>query len=161
MGRPQFAAAGTNGGGQTIATQSRPEVEAINSDRSTTVAAGTSETVEIYAPTGSNYEVRGSTIQVPAAGGTTGNHTFEVRTAGRVMVLRGRSGYQDEIRFEMGHWRTAPTSALPSDQSTAKQIENSLRATENSPLEITYDNSTDADQTDTRIIRYTVEEVSY
>lgn len=160
-GRPDFSTAGSAGSGQTVAVNTRPEISDINEDQTTSVASGSSETVAVYSPVGSVYNTLSMTLQNTDTSGTSGSHSFDVRTVGRVLVAKGVSTYNTSIKWQYGHWSSADSTAQPSDVAAAKRTEESLRATENSPIEFTYNNNKDVSVSTNRVIRLTVEEVSY
>lgn len=161
-GRPDFSQSGTAGGGQTVAVTNRPEVEGLNSDQTGSVAAGATETVEIYAPTGALYHVRAMTLNVGFDGtATSGTHEFQVRTAGNIRALIGEANFDAKIAFEGGIWTAANTKQQPSTEAGQVATLINVEATENEPVKVLYTNNTDAAQDNDRLIRLTVEEVSY
>jgi len=163
-GRPDFSQPGTDGGGQTVAMQSRPEI--VNIDESTTdsVASGTVERIDIYAPTGSVWNLLGAYMTAPdpsSSGATTGDHTILCETAGQVRFLRGVSEYNERVSFDNGHWKRANKTEEPDSAGGQQTAIQAARADENKPLTIKYLNDTDSSQDGERKRRFTFEEVSY
>lgn len=145
-----------------MATQNRPNILTKTYDQGGSVAAGTSEYVEIYAPSGAVWNVAQLQFQVAADADATGNdHRLVVRTAGDVIALEGVSTYTDKIRFEMGNFQTATERQRPSSDAAQQAQMESMKATEDSPVKIQYKNNMDAAQENTRKIRLLVEEVTY
>lgn len=161
-GRPDFSQAGTAGGGQVLATNPRPEVVEISADQTTSLASASSEVTEVYAPAGSVYNLQALQVQVDADGtATSGTHTFVVRPLDAFGVLYGESNYNTEVRYQFGYWYTADVEANPTTEAAQEAIQSRLKATENSPLVVRYDNDTNAAQDNTRLITLIVDEVSY
>lgn len=162
MGRPQFSQSGTSGGGQTVATTSRPELVSISEEVFADLAAGSSETMEIYASTGSIYNVSALEMTVPdQSSGSTGKHYFQVRTMNDVILLFGRSTYTGGVKYRRGFWDVANDTADPPNQAAQAAIVRNLRATENVPIKIKYVNDTDVAQTQARRKHLVIEEESY
>lgn len=160
MGRPQFAQAGTFGGGQTVATTNRPELKAANLDQSTTVGSGDQENIEVYAPTGSIYRVVGMLIDIDGISGATSYHRCELKSVGNSTILKGRSGATDPVEFFGSTWQSATNVAQPGTGDCSGAVR-CLRATESSPLTVFYYNGTDSSQSNSRRYRLTFEEESY
>lgn len=163
MGRPQFAQAGTKGGGDVVATTNRPEVKHISQTNTASVASGASENIEIYAPTGSVYQTQSMRLYVPADGtATSGSHYFVIKSIDNVMALgRGGSVYNSRVYYNFANWKTADNAQEPSDGAAQQAIVDNLWATENSPIRIKYGNSTDAAQDNSREYQFVVREDSY
>lgn len=161
MGRPQFSQAGTAGGGQHIAVNNRPEMVAITSENTASIAAGTNESVEIYAPTGSVYRAQAMQITVPSPGGSSGSHSAIVYPMGHINVTAGGSGPASDLKFANMEWAIANDRQDPSDGASQSMIAQNLTATENAPLEILYKNNTDVSQDNSRDYYFVMEEQSY
>jgi hypothetical protein len=161
MGSPQFSQRGTRGSGDKVAVSERPELKAITVNQSTTLASGEAETVEMYAPTGSTYEVAGMYLYcTPPGDETSGSHNFQVSTLGAFNVTKATSGTGTDLLFDEGHWKRY-TDRFPSDETAAIESVHSLIATENSPIKFVYDNNFDVSQSNTRKFRIVVKENSY
>jgi len=161
-GRPDFSQAGTQRSGQTVATNNRPEVEGIIADASTTVAAGDSETVEVYAPTTAIFNVFAVRQQAPAPdGAASGAHRVVIKGAGGARATYAQSSFDQAVNWDYAEFRSADVEQRPSDPVAAVQAIQALKATENEAIVFHYFNSTDDDQTGTREYRLGVEEVSY
>lgn len=161
MGRPQFAQSGTQGSGQTVAVNNRPEIESITQNQSGDLAAGGGEITEIYAPTGAVYQVTNAFLRGKAIGSaTSGRHEIIVKSAGS-NVMVGGSVYNSVVEWDQGYWSTADERQYPPNEVVALQLMHNLRATENRPLGIVYKNNTDATQTQERSVSFDVIEESY
>lgn len=161
-GRPDFTTPGSGGSGQTVATTSRPEVTHISQSNTASVAAGTSETVEIYAPVGSIYRVLSMDLSVAAdATATTGDHQFKVQDSHPISVLLGRSSGTTALIWRYGTWRSADLDKRPTDAVVALEQLFRMTATENAPIRVQYTNNTDAAQDNTRRTKMTMQEDSY
>lgn len=162
-GRPDFSNPGSQGSGQVLATNNRPEVKKVTATQTGSVAASSSETTEVYAPTGSIYNVLAMQVYVPSdATATSGQHVMVIRPMGHFATLRGENTYAGDISYDRGHWNKVGTDgASPPDEAAQAEYVRALRATENSPITILYQNQTDAAQDNNRKILFVVEEVSY
>lgn len=166
-GRPDFSTPGTRGSGDTVAVSERPEIDQLDLTQTTTVNAGATETIELYAPTGSIYEPIDLRIMVPPVEDSDGNtatgggHIMRVRANPDFSSLYGRSSYDTALRFQYGSWFTADQSKYPASDAIAREQMNAQIATENSPLRFEYFNDSDAAQAQNRAILLTVKEMSY
>lgn len=133
----------------------------VSESNSADVNAGNTETTDVYAPTGSVYTVLNTKLTVANPGGTTGNHRLQILTAQAIGTLYGKSAYSASLTFQYGSWQTASLDKQPSDPVVARDIERTLKATENEPLRITYVNDSDTTQTNSRDYEFVFEEVSY
>lgn len=147
--------------GQTLAINERPELSAIDVSQTSTLAAGSNQQTAIYAPSGSIYRVLSMELDAPSPGGTTGNHAFAVRPMDHTPNLYGDAPYTDRLAWVRMHWFSAANASHPPDGGAAVESVLNLRATENAPILVQYNNGTDADQLDTRTIKLVVEEMSY
>lgn len=162
MGRPQFAQPGTNGGGQTVAVQSRPEVTNVVQKKTSSLASGSSETIEFYAPTGSVYNVKAMKLKANQDNQwTAGSHLFKVSPVGAFDVLKGQSGYQNSLIFFRSHWASANEAKNPPDGAAQLLAVQGLQATENSPIRVQYKNDADLAQDNERVYKFVVTEESY
>lgn len=163
MGRPQFAQPGTSGGGQTVAVTDRPELDTLNVDQSGSLASGATETVDVFAPTGSVYELQAAQMKVnPDGTATSGTHQLQVRPMGAsIPLIYGKSGYTTAVSWWRGYWESAGQTAAPPDDAAAVMNLQQAKATENAPFQLSYTNNTDAAQDNDRIYRLFVREDSY
>lgn len=161
-GRPPWSQPGTEGGGQTVATQERPEVSSVIESSSTQLASGDRENFNFYAPAGSIYRVKAMKLDcaVPS-GAANGSHRFTVRPLGQMISLWGESDYTERVQWEYSHWYYANYKKLPPDGSAAIEQLNQLVATENSPIEVEYVNNLDVATSQNRRIQFVFEEMSY
>lgn len=161
MGRPEFSTPGTQGGGQSVSVMDRPEISMLESYNSTSLASGNKEMVEFFAPSGSVYEaVAMRLVCRPNGAATAGDHYFRVWTLGDVQITYGANGYSGQLLFNDGTWRSSSGNQPTTEAGLIAGVQ-SLRATENTPMRIEYENATDAAQTETREIQIVVEERSY
>jgi hypothetical protein len=161
-GRPDFSTAGSQGSGQTMAITQRPELSFIETINNDTISAGGSETVEVYAPVGSIYNVKLARVYCIAPSGTSGNHSFKIQSVGNSMTaIYGESTSGSELNFNYSQWVAADSTQQPSDSAAQALQEKKLMATENNPITTTYNNDSDGEQTNNRVYRFVVEEASY
>jgi hypothetical protein len=161
-GGPPWSQRGTKGGGQTIAVNNRPKIVRKDLTQTTTLASGASETVELYAPSGSVYKIRALAITCDVPGtATDGTHYFQIRSLGNVAVLLGRSDYTSHLMWNNGHWFTANVRQEPNTEAAAIESIHGTMATADNPIRIEYWNNLDVDQTNERSIEFLIEEVSY
>lgn len=152
---------GTGGSGETVAVTERPEIATIDATQTGSVTAGTTETVEIYAPTGAVYRPVALNINIVAdATWTTGDHYVIVRTAGDLNAMLGKSTYAADVRFQYGEWET-DDSGQPATSAGQQAVLSNLKATEKSPIKLRYKNNGDAAQDNDRKYSFSFEEVSY
>lgn len=166
-GRPDFTTPGSGGSGQTVAVSNRPEIKGIALNSTTTVTAGSSETQEVYAPSGSIYKLLGFSVNIQPPGegsATTGSHRVEFRPLGSsIRTLEGEASYTTQLYFDRTQW-TSVTTEYPANNSG--EIGSAIRrswASENQPLAVVYRNNTDVDHvaTSTRYLQLLVQEVTY
>ncbi|POG56682.1 hypothetical protein [Haloferax marisrubri] len=161
-GRAPWGQAGTKESGETLAVNNRPKVLRKDLTQTSTLTAGESETVELYAPSGSVYTVKGAAlIAKPPSGATGGTHFFQVESLGKVAVLLGRSDYTAQVKWNNGHFFTANQTMEPAEESAAIQSFYGSMATADEPVRVEYYNNLDVDQTNERTIEFLIEEVSY
>lgn len=161
-GRPDFSQAGSEGSGQTMAVNERPELANLDASATDSVAAGNREVTEIYAPSGSLYKIVALDISVkPDADATTGDNRVMVRPMDQLAVLQGQESFDSRLRFARSHWEGASISAQPPSAAAQTQAVQSIKATENAPIVFWYDNNTDAAMENQRRYLLVVEEVSY
>lgn len=161
-GRPPWSQSGTQGGGQTVAVNERPEVKVQEFDQTTDLAAGASETVEVYPPKGAIWTMNGMRLRAKGIGAaTTGNHRFVLRhtTSPPITATYGEASYNNEVMFGNSNWTKASASD-PSDAKAQAEAVKAIRATENHPFIFEYQNDTDATQTKKRVYQLSVDEVT-
>lgn len=160
-GRQDFTTPPTNpASGGTVAVQERPEVKEVNGDQTANLAAGSTQTTEVYAPAGGIYRVKGLNLRADGPGGTTGTHQFRIEQES-VKHLTGSSLYSSLLQFQRSYFRAADNNVDPPTDRHVYDALTSATATENKPVRIPYYNNSDATQTATRTIRLIVEEVGY
>lgn len=161
-GRPEFSQPGTEGGGQTVATQDRPEPVDFSVDTSETIAAGENETVEINPPEGAVYRLIALYTRAdPVDAATDGRQEMRVRPLATFMATRARATYDQPLSFESGHWIKADVQEDPPEKSAQQLAIQELIATKDSPIQIEYINNTDADQTANRSYRAVLEKRTF
>jgi len=162
MGRPPWSQAGTQGGGQTIAVNDRPELDQVEVRQTSTLGSDSTATTEIYAPEGSVYRILAMRILAPAPSGAgSGDHYIKLNTLGEVGVLFGSIGYDTDLWFTNSQWQNTMDEDYPNGAGETLEALQSLTATDDSPVSIVYRNRTDVDQTQTREVDLVVEEVTY
>lgn len=160
-GKP-WGTRGTLGSGETLAINNRPDVQTLDVSQTGSVASGSTEKVEVYAPTGSVYEFRNVKFQVNAdANATSGDHQIQVRPVNQMAALRGKSNYNTKVQADGGGWRTADLIDWPQTEAGFMATINNLRATDSKALTLTYVNNTDAAQDNERTYQLYYGEVSY
>jgi len=162
-GRPAWSQPGTQGGGQTIATQQRPEVEEINVDQTGIVEGNSTEETKIYAPEGSVYTVKHARIYIrndPDWSSSHDGHKLQIRTIGTRQALNAESNYSTRIQFQYGSWKGVD-NANPNDPNLAYAKLTNLRATPESPITLTYSNLGDTVQEEDRKYSFICEVSSY
>lgn len=163
-GRPDFSQPGSQGSGQKVSVTERPELKLLDYYTTTSLASGSSERWEVYAPTGSVYRVLTAFIFAhdPAgSGATTGSHSAQIRSMDSLGVLYGQSNYNTNLKYDRLTWQTADLADQPKTEAGAAEAERSLRATENNPFVVKYTNDSDVATTEQRDFRIIAEEVSY
>lgn len=161
-GRQDFSAPGSKGSGQTVAVTNRPEMKEVVASVTGSVAAGASETVEVYAPTGSVYTARSMFLQVSADGNwASGDHVIKVKPINSRDILYMQSDYLTDLLYQFGEIRSANNLSKPSTAELQRMVMGSLIATENSPITVEYRNRADAAQDNARNYEFTMEENSY
>lgn len=126
------------------------------------MTSGGLDTVEIFAPEGSVYTIVAMRLSVPSIdSATSGDHRIFVRPVDHVRAYEGKASFDGGIFFTDNHWKYAGLEMSPSNDAAAVANIRSLKATENSPLVIKYQNNTDTAHSQEREIRFVVEEESY
>ncbi len=160
-GRPDFTTPGTQGSGQTVAVQNRPEIATVDLTDDSTATPGEYVKSEVYAPTGSIYRLRGMYLRAePIGSGSTGTHRFYLTNTNGTRTLEGKSQYNSRIIFQYYNWKIVDTQQPDTDAALVGALK-SMTATENSPITVVYNNDSDADQVDARDIKLLFEEESY
>lgn len=160
MGRPQFAASGTKAGGDRVAGTDRPDVKEHGVTNTSNLAAGVSESVDIYSPQDTIWRVRGAKLNVNNdADATTGSHQITVLSFG-VAMLQGRSNYTNRVTLNKMEWESASQSSRPNSAAAVGQSIRSLRCDFDSALSIRYTNDMDVAQENSRDYNIVIEEAS-
>jgi len=162
-GRPDFSAAGSQGSGQTVAINQRPELQLVDATQTGSVASGATEYIRIYAPSGSIYQsVVAFAVDINRPGGTSGYHRLD----GRSLEISEGQGWRasadrsDSLSYQYSAWG-GTKSQIPADDNVMYRAIRDLMATENEPILLQYKNRTDTEQTSDRKIRFGLKEVSY
>ena len=164
MGRPQFAQAGTRGNNEAVAVSNRPELEVIETIQSTSIASGSGEITDVYAPSGSVYQLNALNIHIDAdPDWASGSHIVSLRGAAMKngQAIQGKSDYTTRLRWQFSEWRNANQTQIPSDTMASLYAMKDIRADENQPMKFKYTNNADAAQDQDREYRLTVLEESY
>ncbi|ADE02824.1 hypothetical protein [Haloferax volcanii] len=160
-GRAPWGQSGTKGSGETLAVNNRPTIVTKSFGQTATVAAGSKQTTNIYAPEGKVWKVIGMELEAPNPGGDgSGDHFFYVWSAGHVRMMNGGGPDDDAVYWRNSTWSV--NSAAPQDTAASLNALTNLKATESKSIRITYNgNNLTADQTGHREIKFVFEEVSY
>jgi len=162
-GRPPWSQSGTRGSGQIIASTDRPEIETSKVTPSGDLAAGSSETTEIYAPTNAIYRLQSWRFQVePIGAATTGTHKYFLRPAGSgaFTAFIASSSFDNQVNVNPTI-RSADKKKVPNSAHAQLQSLDDSIATENNPIQITYKNGTDAAQNSDRNVRLVLRRDDY
>ena len=163
-GRPPWSQPGTQGGGQTVAVNNRPTLANEDLSQSGTLSSGSQETVELFAPAGSVYQVINMLIYVPFPGTeTSGSARVDVEPMGDSgSMLVGKSDHDgDRVEYKHSEWLNANSAQKPSDKTAQTMVLKQLVATESSPIRVKVENSLDVDLTGDRTIVFIAKEMSY
>lgn len=160
-GRPPWSQPGTDGGGQSIAVNDRPDLVADDYTQTGSMSASSIETTEVYPPTGSIYNVQAMYIKVPSiAAATGGNHHVRIQEGDKPYVLEGDSNYDTIIRWDFSQWMDAGTQN-PSDPVAQGNAVRALRSDSAIPIKFVYYNGTDAAQDGDREYQLVLERRDY
>lgn len=158
-GRPDFSKAVANIRGRSVAVQNRPEVGQSGSDTSTSLASGSGETTEFYAPTSSVYSVIGVYAYMKNnSDATSGTISVSLASQG-IGVMHGESGYGNKVYFRKGRWEA--DTPMPTNEAAQQLALEKLRATENNPITVTFWNGTDAPHDERRKVQFAFEESEF
>jgi hypothetical protein len=137
-----------------LSVERSESITQISADQTADVAAGDNETTVFTAPSGTLIEVIGLFVRVPSpAGSSSGFHRVFLQSAGtRGRLLQAQSNDSDRIEINNNHIRTGTSLQAPPDAASQAITINSIRFDDTRGIDITYDNRTDATQTDTRTI---------
>ena len=161
-GRPDFSQAGSQGSGQVVATTDRPELVSISQVETSDLPAGTTETVDIFAPSGSIYRPLNVDLSVASpSGSSNGIHQLTLNSLDAVTATFAESNHGDDLRLTTGKWRKATSKKEPTTESAIRASIESLVATENSPIKILYLNDTDVVQAKDRSYEFVMQEDTY
>jgi hypothetical protein len=138
-GGPPWSQRGTKGGGQTVATNDRPEVLTIKEQQGSDQNQLTTETIEITPPSGAIYELIALRFEVkPDPDWTQGVHSFRVRYGTDIDVVRAGSDYRNRLEFDRSRWMVATEYQEPAHRgATVAAIEGTI-ATPQKPIELSY-----------------------
>lgn len=150
-GRPDFSQPGSSGSGQTVAVNARPELVHIDLTQTGSVASGGSESVDVFAPSGSMYTLDHMRVLVRAdATATTGSHDVSVTPLNKLRALYGASTYNVDLAFGEGNWNSADSGQRPSGAEAQQRQMHHISGDENNPIRFVYDNESDAAQDNDR-----------
>ena len=161
-GGKQFATPGTKGSGEKVAVSERPEVLNIEADSANSIASGDSYTVDVFAPTGSIYQVFGLVAVGPTDNNeTAGYHRWRIQDVTNYAQLDFESDYTEAVAYDRSHIRVANQKQLPSTEIAQQNQVHQMRATEDSAISLVYDNETDTSTGRSVVVRLAVQEDSY
>ena len=154
---------GTAGANHVVIYGKKASVAHGDYGQTLSVAAGNSTVITIRPPVGELWRIRLLRVLIPALeGATTGTHRLDVclhsaQEALTALIEPYNRGLQI-VRNQMPS--TTATTKEPADPATQVRILTSLVATNDVPLVLYYDNTSDGAQTGNAIIRV-VREVEY
>lgn len=149
MSQPEFS--------QIVASAARDSKVYSNLSSSTTIAAGGSETIDIFAPSGTICQLDMLVfLAYPPTGSTTGTHQallYSTNSAGS--YLRGISVFGSNVNWDLQDWLTADSSKNPASNGAAYM--QNIKFDSVVGLRMTYTNNTNVAQTIARTyaINYT------
>ena len=138
------------------------ELEFIEILGTATVPAGTFSYLdgEVKPPTGWKYRILVCELRVDAPpGATAGNHAMYIQFNTGLQFILGRSSYNRNIRYYYGEWYMADVLQLPSNPAAQTLFPRGVELDANNYLQLKVQNSTDADQTNTRTWRFLVQKI--
>jgi phage I-like protein len=137
-----------------LSVERSESITAISADQTADVAAGDLQTTVLTAPSGTLIEVIGLFISSPSvSAASSGFHRVFLRSRGSPgKYIQAQSDNTGRIEINNNHIQTGNSVQLPSDAASQAIAINSIRFDDTRGLQITYDNRTDATQTDTRKI---------
>lgn len=131
-------------------------VEVLTLDSATTVAhSGGTEDINIRPPDGYIYRLLNLYMRAVTPGGTgSGTHILMLRdNADKFRYLYGEGAHNTTVEYNYGYWTQAGTTKIPTDNHLAAYNMRSAQASYDNYLIARYQNSTDVDQTNSRLIR--------
>jgi len=161
-GRPDFSIQRSQGDPAPVATSNRKPPNSQDVSQTDSVASGSTEVTEVYAPTGKVWDCRHLRMEVQNdSDATTGGHTLSVAsydgTSSYTWVF-AKSNYNTKLSWWGYEWQVADKNKYPaSTQSQVKAVE-MLKASENIGIRFEYSNSTDVAQENERKLQFLVEE---
>jgi len=162
-GRPPWSQPGTDGGGQTVAVQNRPELVSKDYNQGGDLASNETEKIEIYAPEGSIYQVMAMRLEanIPESA-SDGMVRLDVSPMSHIRTLVARSTYtESKIWWNHSQWMSPNDTELPSDASAQYHAMSDLIATSDSPITVRVENMLDVDITSSRSIQFIFEVSQY
>jgi len=131
----------------------------VDASSSTTVVAGSSETITVQPPEGKIWRIKDAFLRAlsPSSSARGINYFSVGHLSTYWKVLHVQSTYNHEIRVRC----TVPTEydeIVPNSESLFSEILRNIKSSYNYPLIIKYFNSTDTDQTEIREIVLWLEE---
>lgn len=136
----------------TQLTGSRKALRVVSINQITTVNAGGGETLDIYASAGNIGKVINLSVAVsPPPGASTGTHDFLLRNdTVLASIAQGVSNFGDSVEWAFSGWNVATSIKRPSDANQALNAVKGITMSATIPLRITYNNNTNAAQTNAR-----------
>ena len=132
-------------------------LEIIDADDATAVAAAAQDVYTLQPPAGTIYQVISFYWNIPAIGGSAGNHHINIeRTpAATWRHFRATNAGTSAINCNYDDVQTS-SSKTPSNAREQANLHNKLWASNSVPLYFEYDNQTDTQQAGTRTLRILV-----
>jgi len=162
MGRPEFSQPGTQGGGQTVAVNNRPEPVIETVEKTSSLPKDTWETTEIFPPDGAVWTVQALSIRVdPDPDWTQGKHRLAIDQENGFGVSIADFDHVDAVEFSQSAWGNTATSTTPETESATIEAIHNMMADETKPLIFNYRNEADGPQDNPRQFTVAVKEVTY
>jgi len=138
-----------------LSVQESESVTTITADQTTTVASSSRERTTVTASTGTLLTVQGLRLNVGApSGATSGVHQFRLRDPNTgFLYIRARSGNNEGVSINRNTITQANTIQEPASTRAQQANIQAITIDDTTQLEVVYTNSTDVDQSNTRLIR--------
>ena len=121
----------------------------------TILSIGTDNTV-LTPPAGKLWEILNMYLMASdPIGATSGTHSFTL-LVGNINVLRGKSIFSSDLKWDYSVWALADSEQIPSSDAAAQNALTSVKLTQETPLTVRYFNGTDVSQILGRYIRFSI-----
>lgn len=140
----------------TVTVSGSESVDFVDLSQTSTLTAGSEETVRLTAQSGTVIETLGFKLAAPqVSAATSGFHFAQLQVGGiGIRALNLNSLNDAGLNYQTGAIQTANNGGSPSDPSAQQQAPLGLRADNVSPITIKYSNQLDVDQTNSRTYQF-------